>query len=105
MLAPAVTSTGAALVAEPMIVAEPEKQSAEKRNHDNLDDPEIDAAAKRGAASQLQHTLWAPAPAQETFPVPPDAGLEQRTEPSVVIRSLASLLLSAACSTICRAST
>ena len=56
MLAPAVTSTGAAQVAEPMIVAEPEKKSAEKRSHDNLDDPEVDAAAKRGAAAQLQHT-------------------------------------------------
>ena len=46
MHAPAVTSTGAAQVAEPMIVAEPEKKSAEKRSNDNLDDPEVDAAAK-----------------------------------------------------------
>jgi hypothetical protein len=51
MLAPAITSTGAAQVAEPMIVAEPEKKSAEKRSHDNLDDPEVDAAAKRGIDS------------------------------------------------------
>jgi hypothetical protein len=89
MLAPVVTSTGAAQVAEPMIVAEAEKKSAEKRSHDNLSDPEIDAAAKRGtvggAVAQVQHQILAPAPAQEIFPVPPDAGVEQRTEPSVII--------------------
>ena len=48
MVAPAVAPTGAAQVAEPMNIIEPEKKSAEKRSHDNLDDPEIDAAAKRG---------------------------------------------------------
>jgi hypothetical protein len=54
MAAPAVAPTGAAQVAEPMIIIEPEKKSAEKRSHDNLNDPEIDAAAKRGALAQLQ---------------------------------------------------
>ena len=49
MVAPAVAPTGAAQVAEPMIIIEPEKKSAEKRSHDNLDDTESDAAAKRGA--------------------------------------------------------
>ena len=104
MLAPVVTSTGAAQVAEPMIVAEAEKKSAEKRSHDNLSDPEIDAAAKRGtvggAVAQVQHQILAPAPAQEIFPVPPDAGVEQRTEPSVIIGIPSTR---AACSTSCRA--
>jgi hypothetical protein len=85
MSAPAVTSTGAAQAAEPMIVTEPEKKSAEKRSHDNLDDLEVDAAAKRGAAAQLQPTAVIPAPAQEIFPVPPDAGVEQRAEPTIIV--------------------
>jgi hypothetical protein len=68
-----------------MIVAESEKKSAEKRSHDNLDNPEVDAAAKRGAAAQLQHTAVSPAPAQEIFPVPPVTGVKQRTEPSVIV--------------------
>jgi hypothetical protein len=53
MLAPAVTSTGAAQVAEPMIVEEPEKKSAEKRSHDNLDDPEVDAPMRLQSVGQL----------------------------------------------------
>jgi hypothetical protein len=65
--------------------AEPEKKSAEKRSHDNLDDPEVDAAAKRGAAAQLQPTAVISASAQEIISVPPDAGVEQRTEPSIVV--------------------
>ena len=85
MSAPAVTSTGAAQVAEPMIVIEPEKKSAEKRSHDNLDDPEIDAAAKRGAAAQLQPTAVIPAHAQEIISIPQDAEAGLRTEPSIVI--------------------
>jgi hypothetical protein len=85
MVAPAVAPTGAAQVAEPMNIIEPEKKSAEKRSHDNLEDPEIDAAAKRGAAAQLQPTAVIPAPAQEILPVPPDAGVEQRAEPTITI--------------------
>ena len=65
MAAPAVAPTGAAQVAEPMIIIEPEKKSAEKRSHDNLDDTESDAAAKRGALAQLQPTAVALAHAQE----------------------------------------
>ena len=85
MHAPAVTSTGAAQVAEPMIVEQPEKKSAEKRSHDNLDDPESDAAAKRGALAQLQPTAVALAHAQETISSPQGAGVGRRAEPSITI--------------------
>ena len=105
MLAPAVTSTGAAQVAEPIIVAEPEKKSAEKRSHDNLDDPEVDAVAKRGAAAQLHHTTLTPAP--NPHPHKKSFLSHQTLGWSSALRhpsSSAPLLLSAACSTNCRAS-
>jgi hypothetical protein len=54
MLAPAVTSTGAA---QAIIVEQPEKKSAEKRSHDNLNDPEVDAAAKRGKVAETHSPL------------------------------------------------
>jgi hypothetical protein len=85
MAAPAVAPTGAAQVAEPMIIIEPEKKSAEKRSHDNLNDPEIDAAAKRGALAQLQPTAVIPAHAQEIIPISQDAGVGLRAEPSIAI--------------------
>ena len=104
MLAPAVTSTGAAQVAEPMIVAEPEKKSTEKRSHDNLDDPEVDAAAKRawGSCPVATHTqLWYPHSHKKSFQS------HQMLEWSSALShpsSSAPLLLSADCSTNCRAS-
>ena len=85
MAAPAVAPTGAAQVAEPMIIIEPEKKSAEKRSHDNLNDPEIDAAAKRGALAQLQPTAVIPAHAQGIIPISQDAGVGLRAEPSITI--------------------
>ena len=92
MAAPAVAPTGAAQVAEPMIIIEPEKKSAEKRSHDNLIDPEIDCCCE----AWMEHLPYMllpncnppaviPAHAQGIIPIAQDAGVGLRAEPSIAI--------------------